>query len=136
MNSCSIVSQHQPLVSCPPHFASQFRSLKQFSPRSCTSFFIQTTKLRPRLYLSDLRRSPYFPSPLLHPPSRSHFIYRDRNILIDMTLKRKATDAGSSTSPLKKRNAVTAGIGRAAESEGNGIGFGYYGRTDDREDVS
>lgn len=48
--------------------------------------------------------------------------------------KRKATDAGPSASPLKKRNAVTAGIGRAAESETNGIG--YYGRTDDREDVS
>ena len=53
-----------------------------------------------------------------------------------MALKRKATDAGSSSSPLKKRNAVTAGIGRAAESESNGIGFSYYGRTDDREDVS
>ena len=53
-----------------------------------------------------------------------------------MALKRKATDAISSTSPLKKRNAVTAGIGRAADSESNGIGFGYYGRIDDREDVS
>ena len=53
-----------------------------------------------------------------------------------MAPKRKATDAGSSLSPLKKRNAVTAGIGRAADSESNGIGFGYYGRTDDREDVS
>lgn len=53
-----------------------------------------------------------------------------------MAFKRKATDAESSTSPLKKRNAVTAGIGRAADSESNGIGFGYYGRTDDREDVS
>lgn len=55
---------------------------------------------------------------------------------MNMALKRKATDAGLSTSPLKKRNAVTAGIGRAADSESNGIGFGYYGRTDDREDVS
>lgn len=54
---------------------------------------------------------------------------------LNMTLKRKATDAGPSASPLKKRNAVTAGIGRAAEPESNGIGFGYYGRTDDREDV-
>lgn len=53
-----------------------------------------------------------------------------------MVVKRKATDPISSTSPLKKRNAVTAGIGRAADSESNGIGFGYYGRTDDREDVS
>ena len=53
-----------------------------------------------------------------------------------MAPKRKATDSGPSSSPLKKRNAVTAGIGRAAESESNGIGFGYYGRTDDREDVS
>ena len=56
--------------------------------------------------------------------------------LISMAPKRKATDAGSSSSPLKKRNAVTAGIGRAAEPESNSIGFGYYGRTDDREDVS
>ena len=53
-----------------------------------------------------------------------------------MAPKRKATDAGSSTSPLKKRNAVTAGIGRAAESENSGISFGYYGRADDREEVS
>ena len=53
-----------------------------------------------------------------------------------MSPKRKAADPGLSTSPLKKRNAVTAGIGRAADSESNGIGFGYYGRTDDREDVS
>ena len=53
-----------------------------------------------------------------------------------MAPKRKATDAGLSSSPLKKRNAVTAGIGRAAESESNGIAFGYYTRTDDREDVS
>ena len=52
-----------------------------------------------------------------------------------MAPKRKATDAASASSPLKKRNAVTAGIGRAAESESNGIGFSYYGRTDDREDV-
>lgn len=55
---------------------------------------------------------------------------------MSMALKRKVTDAGSSSSPLKKRNAVTAGIGRAAESESNGIAFGYYTRTDDREDVS
>lgn len=56
--------------------------------------------------------------------------------LINMAPKRKATDAGSSSSPLKKRNAVTAGIGRAVESESTGVGFSYYGRTDDREDVS
>ena len=56
--------------------------------------------------------------------------------LLNMAPKRKATDAGSSTSPLKKRNAVTAGIGRAVESESNGNAFGYYGRNDDREDVS
>lgn len=37
-------------------------------------------------------------------------------------------------SPLKKRNAVTAGIGRAVEPENNGIAYNYYGRTDDRED--
>ena len=62
-------------------------------------------------------------------------ICRQSTSSINMSPKRKATDAGSSTSPLKKRNAVTAGIGRAAESETNGFGFGYYGRTDDREDV-
>ena len=50
-----------------------------------------------------------------------------------MAPKRKVTDAGSSTSPFNKRNAAAAGIGRAAESESNGICFGYYGRTDDRE---
>lgn len=65
------------------------------------------------------------------------FVCSDRIFFsLNMAPKRKATDAGSSLSPLKKRNAVTAGIGRAAESESNGIGFGYYGRTDDREDVS
>ena len=53
-----------------------------------------------------------------------------------MAPKRKATDTGASTSPLKKRNAVTAGIGRAVEPENNGIAYNYYGRTDDREDVS
>ena len=58
------------------------------------------------------------------------------NFSMNMALKRKATDSGSTYSPLKKRNAVTAGIGRAAESESNGIGFSYYGRTDDRDDVS
>lgn len=62
------------------------------------------------------------------------YIHRHRIFWINMSPKRKATDAGSSTSPLKKRNAVTAGIGRAAEPETNGIG--YYGRTDEREDVS
>ena len=55
---------------------------------------------------------------------------------MNMTLKRKATDSGPSSSPLKKRNAVTAGIGRAADSESSGIVFSYYGRTDDKEDVS
>ena len=65
------------------------------------------------------------------------FGFSDRIIFsLNMGPKRKATDAGSSLSPLKKRNAVTAGIGRAADSESNGVGFGYYGRTDDREDVS
>ena len=53
-----------------------------------------------------------------------------------MAPKRKATNTGASTSPLKKRNAVTAGIGRAVEPENNGVAYNYYGRTDEREDVS
>ena len=89
-----------------------------------------------RPILSNLRWPQYLPFPLLLPYLIFNSRRKNRIFLINMAPKRKATDAGSSTSPLKKRNAVTAGIGRAVESESNGMGFGYYGRSDDREDVS
>lgn len=88
-----------------------------FTSRGASSI-IHTIKFRSLLRFSNLRWPQHLP-----------FLW------LKMKLKRKATDAGLPTSPLKKRNAVTAGIGRAAEPESNGIGFGYYGRTDDREDV-
>ena len=50
-----------------------------------------------------------------------------------MAGKRKAQTANAAARPLKKRNAVTAGIGRSADTENNTVG---YLRTDDNQDVS
>ena len=126
-----------PHVFYPPNFAYQHTSIARVIT-SPLCFIIYTHKGIP---------FHYFISPIcagriiflllcnFH-DSAAYFSAAITNSLMNMALKRKATDAGSSSSPLKKRNAVTAGIGRAAESESNGIGFSYYGRTDDREDVS
>lgn len=50
-----------------------------------------------------------------------------------MAVKRQLDNEESSSRPLKKRNGVTAGIGRTSEVENNGVG---YGRTDDNQEVS
>ena len=130
-HNTSLLPVFDPLNSAYQHILSQ-----NLSPYRCVSSFIYTTKLRPLLHFSTLR----LPQNFLSLCSFHCIVFKSIAAItypsISMAPKRKATDAGSSSSPLKKRNAVTAGIGRAAEPESNGIGFGYYGRTDDREDVS
>ena len=137
-NTCLIVSQYQP----PPIFCLQILPIKisHYNDFHLNVVFrIHTHNGKFIHYCISVicaGRSIYLLSCSFH-YLVFKFVCSDRIFFsLNMAPKRKATDAGSSLSPLKKRNAVTAGIGRAAESESNGIGFGYYGRTDDREDVS
>ena len=129
---------HQPPhVFYPLNFAYQHTSMAR-AATSPLCFIIHTHKRTPFYYsISPIcaGRIIFFLLCNFH-NSAAYLSAAITNSLMNMALKRKATDAGSSSSPLKKRNAVTAGIGRAVESESNGIGFSYYGRTDDREDVS
>ncbi len=119
----------------PPEFA--LSSTHSVATVSTSQSFKHTTNLRPLLRFSNLRWPQYLSFSPLHPISYVQVhLQKIAYSLMKMDLKRKATDARSCPRPLKKRNAVTAGIGRAVDSESNGLGFGYFGRTDDREDVS
>ena len=138
-NTCPIVSPTPapPHLFYPPNFAYQHTCIVRGNT-SPLCFVINTHKRIPFHYSISPIYAGRFIFLLLctFHNSAAYLSTAITNSLMNMAPKRKATDSGSTSSPLKKRNAVTAGIGRAAESESNGIAFSYYGRTDDREDVS
>ena len=113
--------KHQPLPTCRPG-----TFVKERLEHTCIRWFLLDS-----FYLSTALAAVFVLLLILWP---SGFLSHGRPFLFSFQMARKRKIAAdSSRRPMKKRNGVTAGIGRGAEAESNAVS---YGRTDDNQDVS